>query len=131
MSRLPRSATVCSTAALTAAVAHVEGQRHAAPAELVNQLRRLAQVVLGAERVGQVRHRVRGVGDDDVGTFGRQRQRMRATLSSSSTGDQGNASIQCTHRRLSYQPGNRLDAFSFAARTTKSIAAGFISMPIC
>ncbi|MDT5199197.1 MAG: hypothetical protein QOH34_719 [Mycobacterium sp.] len=55
---------------------------------------------------------------------------MCAPLPSSSAGDQGHASIQSTHSWLSYQPVNCLDVFSSAARTTKSIAAGFISKPV-
>src|SRR6185437_13419627 len=56
-------------------VAHVQGQRHTAPAQFLDQLRGLAQVILGAQRVGQVCHRARSVGDHDVGSLGGQRQR--------------------------------------------------------
>ena len=80
-------------------VAHVDRHRQAAPTQLFNELGRLAQVLLGAEGVGQASHRSGRVGGDDVRAFGRQGQRMCAALAASAAGDQRDPSVQGTHNR--------------------------------
>lgn len=81
-------------------VANVEGDRQAPPAQLFDSLGRVVQLLLGAKRIAQVRHRRGHIADDDVRPFGRQGQGVCTPLPSSPAGDEGHASIQGTHSRL-------------------------------
>jgi hypothetical protein len=80
-------------------VAHIDGDRNADTAQRLDLLGRIAKIGLGAEWIRQTHHRTGCIGNDDVCTFSRQRQGMRAPLPPTPSSNKRDPTIQHTHRR--------------------------------
>jgi hypothetical protein len=101
-------------------VADVGLDGHRPPAELLDELHSLGEVVLVGQPVRHRRDVGTQVGQHHVGAGGGQRQRVRTSLAATRAGDESDPSVELVHHRLlSLRPSRRQARPSLGERRSR------------